>query len=368
MQNFRRWLAAVALVLFGVAGSTNAGDFVLSNNTGASSTVWFISGEPSLVINGFDLQALGVNRPVELDQISIDVVTPVPGASIQAVVYEDANGGSPQDATLAGSTTVTINQSGVFTATFNPPLTITQPVIWVGFYLPVDFEFRADTSGTSVLTYWAWTPGTTFDVTDLGSAQVFGPADGTAPVNIDMGGVARITAELITDGQTPQPTTPGSNGTVDASLDRLVTDEQGRIIQVVGDSNVSLAPLATYDGGCGFLYFDRRDVIVNFNGAVELDCKLIPDTYSPPTPEGYFRLDDQVHDVTVFGIVSPGTNRMPYPITHCLEVQSASRDRAVLGLAWGAPREWEILPTVRYGNVLCADMNYAGSIAAFVPN
>ena len=62
--------------------------------------------------------------------------------------------------------------------------------------MPVGFEFHADTSGSSVLTYWAWTPGSSFDLSNLGSAAVLGPGDGTAPVNIAMEGIARITAEL----------------------------------------------------------------------------------------------------------------------------------------------------------------------------
>ena len=63
--------------------------------------------------------------------------------------------------TLAGSQQVDITQAGTFTVTFTTPVQITQPVVWVGFNLPVGFSFAADTSGTSVLTYWAWTSGGT---------------------------------------------------------------------------------------------------------------------------------------------------------------------------------------------------------------
>lgn len=363
-------IVTALFILFVLGPSTSqAGDFLLSNNSGSSSTTWFISGESSLVINGFDLQPLGITRPVGLDRVSIDVVSPAPETAVQAVVYEDSNGGSPVDATLAASTTVTIDGSGVFTATFDPPVQINAPVVWVGFYLPVDFEFRADTSGTSVLTYWAWTPGATFDLSNLASAQVLGPADGSAPVNIDMDGVARITAELVTGGQQIAVTpTPAAATTDNGSLDQLQTDGTGRIVQVVGDPNTSLAPMVPYPGGCGFLFFDGADIAVNLRSAVALDCKLLGDRFAPASPDGYFRPTDDIYDITVFGLISPGTNRMPYPITHCLTVQGSNLDRAVLGLAYGAPREWEILPTVRYGSLICADLYYAGSLAFFVPN
>lgn len=346
----------------------NAGDVILSNNSGGDSTIWFISGEPSLVINGFDLQALGLSRPVSVDRVSIDVETPVAGATIQAVVYEDVDGGSPANATIAGSTTLSINTSGVISAIFNPPIEITAPVIWVGFYLPVDFEFRADTSGSSVLTYWAWTPGTTFDFNNLSSAQVLGPADGSAPVEIDMNGIARITAELITGGQTITTSSTSGQPTVQGELRDLVTDSEGRIIQVVGDANTSLAPMVAYPGiDCSFLYYDNDDIFFNYQTGLQVACKRWPSVLAPETPDGYILMTNYLLDVTIFGIRSSGTERVPYPITHCLELQSTQVDRAVLGLAWGAPREWEILPTVRYGNFICANINYGGYISYFVP-
>ncbi|MFW5691860.1 MAG: hypothetical protein ACOCX3_00765 [Chloroflexota bacterium] len=362
-------LLGTMTVLF--SSSIRAGDVVLSNNTGTQSTIWFISGEPSLVMNGFDLQARGIQRPVQLDRLSIDVETPVAGESAVAVVYEDANGGSPADATLVGRSTVNITQAGVFTVTFNPPLEITQPVIWVGFYLPVDFEFRADTSGSSVLTYWAWTPGETFDLSSPSNAQVLGPADGSAPVSIDMGGVARITAELITGGQTPAATitsTVPASQRVSGALNRIVTDDQGRIIQAVGDASTNLAPIRAYiRPDCNTLYYDTTDINVTYRSGVVVDCKVVPQSLSPTVPDGYIR-QGALYDVTVFGLVSPGTVRMPYPITHCISVSDTDLERAVIGVAYGSPREWEILPSIRYGSFVCADIFYAGNISYFVPN
>lgn len=373
MKTFRRtflvgMVLSLALVL--VSGTAHAGDYTLSNNSGSESTVWFISGEKSLVINGFDLQARGVNRPVELDRVSIDVVTPVPNQSVDVVVYEDADGGSPSNATLAGRQSVTINQSGRFTTTFNPPVEITQPVVWVGFYLPVDFEFRADTSGTSVLTYWGWTPGTTFDISNPSNAEVFGPADGSAPVNIDMGGVARITAELITDGQVVNDDTTGvaaGPSVTGDNLDEPARDSQGRIIQAVGDPNTDLTAVRQYrNDECSALRYDTEDIRVNYNGNVTMNCKKVSRLLEPEWPEGY-RSDVPVFDVWAYGIVSPGTREMPYPITHCLLVEPEDLNSAVMGLAWGSPQEWEILPTVRYGDYICADLDHTGFVSYFVP-
>lgn len=72
---------------------SSAGQIVLSNNSGSDSTVWFISGEPSLVMNGFDLTPLNIALPATIDRVSIAVNNPVPGASIDVLIYEDANGG-----------------------------------------------------------------------------------------------------------------------------------------------------------------------------------------------------------------------------------------------------------------------------------
>ena len=122
----------------------------------------------------------------------------MPGSSIDLVVYQDANGGSPVDATLVYRQPVFLNQPGLNRIVLDQVAIITEPVVWIGFYLPVDFRFHADKSGSSVLTYWAWTPASTFDLNSLANAAVLGPGDGSEPVEIAMDGIARITAETRT--------------------------------------------------------------------------------------------------------------------------------------------------------------------------
>ncbi|GAB4322580.1 MAG: hypothetical protein Kow00117_11390 [Phototrophicales bacterium] len=370
MQYLKKiFLIGLLMLLAVMFGTAQAGDVILSNNSGSASTVWYITGEKSLVMNGFDLQSLGIQRPVQVEKITLAVQSPVPGQLVDAVVYQDANGGSPIDATLAGSQQVSITEAGVFTVTFSPPIQITQPVIWAGFYLPVDFEFLADRSGTSVLTYWAWQPNSTFNLSNLSSAAVFGPADGSAPVNINMNGIARITVELNTGGQTPTgAATPTPVQQVVTNPEEPLIDSQGRILQIFGGNTADLSSFSPYTL-CQTLYWDRADVNYTYRDSVELGCKLVDDRFIPANPEGYARSTGVIYDVTLFGRVSPGTNPIPYPITHCVVPQGGvALERGVIGLAWGAPREWEILPTVRYGNFLCAELYTFGNVAVFIPN
>lgn len=362
MHTIKRTSLSFALILVTVLvlaltlTATQAGDTTLTNNAGTGSSPWVITGESSLVINGFDLNARGIALPTTLDRVSIDIAVAVPGETVSAVVYQDANGGSPADATLVRQETVTINTTGVFTYTFATPVQITQPVIWVGFYLPVGFEFNADTSGASLLTYWAWEPGSTFALNQLSSADVLGPSDGSAPVNLNIGGVARITAELITGTTPTPPTTPGA-----------ATPTPSTPGQITGPEGVSLRPLVNY-GDCGLLYYDSDDLRFTYQSSVRFFCKFYPEQLAPANPEG-FALGGPLYDITAFGdVVSPGTNPLPNPVTHCIAPPAEDINRAVIGLAYGAPRAWEILPTVRFGDVICAEVFYTGYISYFLPN
>ncbi|GIL12448.1 MAG: hypothetical protein BroJett038_11680 [Chloroflexota bacterium] len=337
----------------------DAGDRVLSNNRGDESATWFITGEPTLVMNGFDLTPLNLPLPAVIDRVSLAVQTAVPGATVEVVVYQDANGGSPADAVLAGRTQVVINQPGVFTVTFPTPVSITQPVVWIGFYLPVDFVFLADKSGTSVLTYWAWTPGGRFDVANLASAQVLGPADGTAPVNINMGGIARITAEIssvvagtpqtVTPGATPLPGTPGPV-----------------ITQIIPVESVDLSVLGPYSPACETLYKDDEDIKITFRGELNIVCQAIWPGYAPPSPLGFSR-KELLYDLMFFDANGVITGRLPEAVTHCIQANPVDIDMAVVGAAYGAPRRWELLPTLRVGNFICAEVWQGGNLSYFIP-
>src|SRR5215207_3745885 len=157
MVSIRKFILPMVIAIFFMSLSTmlvNAETRTISNNSGTANDTFFITGEQTLVINGFDLTPLKAPLPLTITSVSIQVDTPVAGAGATVVVYQDANGGSPVDATLLAQAPVSITQPGVFTHTFATPVSVSSPVVWVGFYLPVNFEFVADQSGSSVLTYW----------------------------------------------------------------------------------------------------------------------------------------------------------------------------------------------------------------------
>ena len=84
----------IGVILVGM-GVVHAGNQVLSDNSGDGNAPWHISCKSSVVINGFDFNSLGIQRPAVIDKVSISVQSPVSGTPATVVVYEDANGGSP---------------------------------------------------------------------------------------------------------------------------------------------------------------------------------------------------------------------------------------------------------------------------------
>ncbi|MCB9451857.1 MAG: hypothetical protein H6672_10480 [Anaerolineaceae bacterium] len=330
-----------------------AGDLVLTDNSGTESSIWYVTGEQTLVMNGFDLTPLGLQLPAQIDRVSIAVDAAVPGTLIDVVVYQDGNGGSPVDATLIGQKQVDILQAGVYTVVFDTPIQVTQPVVWVGFYLPVNFKFLADKSGSSVLTYWAWTPGARFDLSQLSSATVFGPADGSAPVNLNMNGIARITAEISS--------VSGDTTVVTPSIDPAT----GLITQVSAPVPAQFSVMRRY-AGCETLEWDTADVDITLKDSIDLICKEIWPGFAPASPAGYAR-QQLLYDVTIYTDEGPFAGELPAAVTHCIEPNPADIDRAVVGVAFGTPRQWEILPTVRFGNVVCAEVTHGGGLSYFIP-
>jgi hypothetical protein len=350
-------LTTIALIMS--VGAVHAAETTLTLNSGSTITSWVITGESSLVINGFDLQSFNVARPTTVNGLRISVRAATPGIPLEAVVYQDANGGSPVDARLVGRKSVDIQTAGVAEVRFDAPLTITERFLWVGFYMPVGFEFGGDDSGSSVLTYWAWTPNGIFDLNNLGSAAVFGAADGSAPVTINMGGKARINVLVDTDSvvTTGTPAGTSAGATPVPNVTPMVT-------QIVGDPNTSFAPMVAYQN-CGTLLYDTADIAVTYRGNVQFQCKVVPNPLRPEAPDGYNR-QGPLFDVYVFGIPS-GIEPLPYAVTHCLKPRADELNIAVMGVGHGAPRQWDVLPTVRFGEYICAEIGYAGFISYFVP-
>ncbi len=358
----------LACVVLPVAAQTQQTSGVLSNNSGNTSRTFFISGEPTLILNGFDLNARSLQLPASITSVSLDVDTPVQGATSEIVIYQDANGGAPSDAVLVARQQVIINTSGVFTYSFPTAVSVNQAFIWIGFYLPVDFRFRADRSGTSVLTYWGWTPGTTFDLATLTNATVFGPGDGTAPVNINMGGIARITAgvtgTLLPGTQQGALLPPVSGG----STSEAARSADGRLIQTPGDvAQARLNVLRQYPG-CSLLSYDTEDVGVTLGGGVGMECSQIWPGYTPGNPVGYTQRGP-LYNIVIYNDQGQSiAGEIPAAVTHCLRPPTDYINVAMVGLAFGVPERWYILPTQRYGDYICAEVNRGGLISYFTPN
>lgn len=347
-KNTTTFLLLMTLI-FTLAPAVSAGEITLNLNSGTDSTVWFITGEQTLVINGFDLTSVpDLTLPAQIDRVSIEVNTVVPGTNATVVIYEDPNGGSPVDARLVSQNQVEINQTGRFTYILSEPVTINSPVVWIGFYLPVDFRFTADTSGSSVLTYWGWTAGGTFALNDLSSAGVFGPSDGSAPVNIDLGGKARITAEI----------TSGTDG-VSAS-DSASTPS--------GGSGIDMSIMRPYNEiSCAAVLKDYADINTSLHGRVSTHCSTDWVQYAPPAPAGYF-LRGQTYEIAMYDDLGrPVSDFLAAKITHCLRPAAEDLNRAVIGYAYGSPRQWDIRPTLRFGDYVCAEIGQGGYLAYFVP-
>ncbi|MGB1288492.1 MAG: CARDB domain-containing protein, partial [Aggregatilineales bacterium] len=337
----------------------------LTNNSGSDLNEFFIDSEPSLILNGFDLGAIGVTTPAEISALGIAITQPVPGVPIDVLIYEDSNGGSPVDSVLVGRNQVFINSAGTLRVPFPEPVRVNSSIIWVGFYLPVGTRFVGDSSGSSVLTWWAWQPQGTFDVTSLSNAGVLGPADGSDPVGIDMGGIARINVEI-----TPVDFIPENNE---------LTQQNFPIgIQIIDDTGANLSTLRGYDF-CGDLSYDSAD-FVSAGGSFTIECRS--DVFQnaagtfinlDDTPSGIvsFERVGFLYDLKAYGDYqregSTFATELKTPITHCIRPQQVHLEAAVIGLRFSQPGNWKILPTVRFGELICAELEHEGLITYFIP-
>jgi hypothetical protein len=352
----------------GVLAQEVVNPVILSNNTTDTSNVWRIEGEKSVVIVGFDLAPLNLPKPLTVSALTIDVAQGS-GEAVGVLVYEDSNGGSPSDAVLLSSTQTVLGSAGVARIPLPANVTTSANIIWVGFYLPVGFAFRGDTSGSSVLTYWAWTPGGETDVRNLASAGVIGPADGSAPVNLNMNGIARFTAEVT-------PPIVQTSGFTRANV------PLGQ--QIPGGTPPDFTPMKEYPF-CGGLLYDSGDMTHPGLRDLQLTCQADTDQLVPVNgvrnpPErlangvttferaGYtFRLFSPTYAVLHDTSNGVGSSVIPIPVTHCLIPAAQDRDRAILAVAYGAPALWDILPTVRYGDYICAEVTHIGYLTYVLP-
>lgn len=333
-------------------GTASAQTGFLSSTKGTSTYTWYISGESSLVMNLFDLNQFGLRPPLTIDSVTVSIAKFIPDTPVDVVIYSDKDGGSPSNAILSRRQTIpSLTQAGEVQIPLTAPVTVGDRYIWVGLYMPVGFEFLGDRQGTSSLTWWAWTPNSTFDLNNLSSAQVLGPANGTDPVKIDMKGAARIGIRVSYSATSVLTGTP-------------VGTPSAPIQQIPGEAGVNLSPMVTYTG-CPAVLYDSADVNVTYKSGITVYCRLIDRDLNYPNPSGYQRRG-ALFDFYLFGVPS-GIQPLPYAITHCIRPNANQIEGAVMGVAHGSPRAWQVLPTVRYGDLICAEVPYAGYLSVFQP-
>ena len=340
-------IAFLILFLCLTLAPASAGDIVFNINSGEDSDLFWVEGEPSLVMNGFDLSAYADDLPLAFDAVTIWAETPA--FEVTVVVYEDANGGSPHDATLVYRQHAPIGGVGAIRVALDEPAIVQEQVAWIGFYLPVGFRFLADMSGSSPYTYWGWTPNGPIDLSSPGRAVVLGPGDGTEPVNLQMDGIARISAEARTA----------------TSLEVAYLTPLGQ--QVADDQEFDTSGFVEHANCPGMLY-DPSDLDGFPASFPPLSCLVGSPVETPvdvlDSPQGMI---DVQREGTLYKIVAAEARALPHPVTHCIRPNELHLEVAVLGEAVDIPERWQILPSVRYGDLVCAEVGFTNYVSYFLP-
>ena len=190
---------------------------------------------------------------------------------------------------------------------------------------------------------------------------MLGPGDGSAPVGIQMDGIARISAEL----RTPQ------YEEMEASLPL----DQQIVANIAQDTSV----LEIYDG-CGTLLYDPADTNLSRAKAFSLSCRV---AYEVEAPTVVANPQNQLLDVQRTGhlyklstslredqLVAGKTSQLPVRTTHCFRIAPGDLERAVIGEVresqqWG--ERWHILPSVRFNDIVCAEVSVASYVSYFLP-
>jgi hypothetical protein len=119
--------------------------------------------------------------------------------------------------------------------------------------------------------------------------------------------------------------------------------------------------------GCDTLFRDTEDISVTLFNRYALSCKLSWPGYSPIDPNGFVR-QQLLYEITIFNDKGQSVSDwLPAKVTHCIRPNPADIERAVIGQAAGVPRVWEIKPTVRFGDFVCAEIGRSGLLSYFVP-
>jgi hypothetical protein len=179
-----------------------------------------------------------------------------------------------------------------------------------------------------------------------------------------MGGIARITAEVI------NVSSAGFSGTGETESGITI----GRPIDG-GEANLSLMSLYPYCGDR--LLYDPQDVQFTASLQFTVHCRPNMDVFQPgqitnrdvlPSDIPSYDRRGQMYEVFANGQTDPGNAELLLnPVTHCLRPEQGELETSVIAIAYGAPRAWEFLPSVRFGEWICAEVTHQGFISYFVP-
>ena len=148
-------------------------------------------------------------------------------------------------------------------------------------------------------------------------------------------------------------------------------------IKIITDSTADLTPELAKKFGITVIpaylrvgetvYRDKEDLGITYNGRLNTHCKRVWEGYAPSSPIGYYRRQ-LLYEVTIYDDQSNVmSNWIDTPITHCISPHPDDLNSAVIGLAYGSPQTWEILPTLRYGDLVCAEIGRSGLLSYFIP-
>ena len=169
-----------------------------------------------------------------------------------------------------------------------------------------------------------------------------------------MNGIARITAELDSmDG-------------ADAGSIPVSQQIQPRVAQ---DTSI----MREYPECAGMLY-DPEDIEISARGAYSLRCHIGDSYKSPAEVARPRRFEAQLLRLgSLYKLDAGGMHQLPVPVTHCIRVPESHLATAVIGEGRyqqgqdDSMAQWYILPSVRFNNLVCAEITVPNYVAYFVP-
>ena len=115
-------------------------------------------------------------------------------------------------------------------------------------------------------------------------------------------------------------------------------------------------------------YYDPDDLAGYENGFPAMSC-LVGSPVETPVEvlDSVDGMIDVQREGTLYKVVAEANTVLPGPVLHCIRVAEAHRETAILGQARFIPERWEILPSVRYGDMVCGEVGFPNYVSYFLP-